>query len=166
MIFCRNGSVAARCDSASNIGEKFQKTTNFLELQIAVTLVLVKVSSKTKLFCATFKELLQILLKLYTYPILKKSAGVATSMFLHMQKAGFLMTQLNFVNFCTPLISFGTLRPILRINLRCKMCDFKITLQSHNDEVIESHDNTIIRSNAAKIMTHHVKLYVEESKKP
>ena len=40
-----------------SIAEKFQKMTDFPGIKIVVTLVLVKVSSKSKLFCAAFHKL-------------------------------------------------------------------------------------------------------------
>ena len=60
LIFIRVGSVAAPFKSAFLIAEKFQETHDSKELQSAVTFVLVKVSSKFKLFCAAFVELYQI----------------------------------------------------------------------------------------------------------
>ena len=76
-IFNRVGSVAARFKSASLIAEKFQETHDFRELQSAVTFVLVKVSSKFKLFCEAFVELYQINFDLETFIETKKSVGVA-----------------------------------------------------------------------------------------
>ena len=80
LIFIRVGSVAARFKSAFLIAEKFQKTHDFRELQSAVTFVLVKVSSKFKLFCAAFIELYQINFDLETFIEIKKSAGVANQL--------------------------------------------------------------------------------------
>ena len=80
LIFIRVGSiaVAARFKSAFLLAEKFQETHDFMELQSAVTFVLVKVSSKFRLFCAAFVELYQINFDLETFIEIKKSAGVAT----------------------------------------------------------------------------------------
>ena len=75
LIFIRVGSVAARFKSAFLIAEKFQETHDFRELQSAVTFVLVKVSSKFKLFCAAFAELYQINFDLETFIEIKKTAG-------------------------------------------------------------------------------------------
>ena len=47
----------AHLNSASSIAENFQKMTDFRGIKIVVTLVLVKVSSKSKLFCAAFHKL-------------------------------------------------------------------------------------------------------------
>ena len=67
-----------RFKSASLIAEKFQETHGFRKLQSAVTFVLVKVSSKFKLFCAAFVKLYQMNFDLETLIEIKKSAGVAT----------------------------------------------------------------------------------------
>lgn len=72
-ILNRVGSVVVGWNAASLIADKFQKTPEFSELQTAVTLVLVEVSSKFKLFYAAFEELNQM-----NVDVMKKSGGVAT----------------------------------------------------------------------------------------
>ena len=60
------------------IAEKFQETHDFSELQSAVILVPVKVSSKFRLFCAAFVELYQTNFDLETFIEMNKSEGVAS----------------------------------------------------------------------------------------